>query len=46
MQLKKSRIILNSGVARNFKRGGGGAITSTIFFSVFFGKTDLKLIEK
>ena len=34
-----------SGVARNFKRGGGGII-STFFSSVFFGRTNLKLIEK
>ena len=33
-----------SGVARNFKRGGG--IISTFFQAYFFGRTNFKLIKK
>ena len=33
-----------SGVARNFKRGGG--IISTFFQAYFFGRTNLKSVKK
>ena len=53
LQERKSKtLILNiqntktSGVARNFKRGGGGIILTFLFKPSFFGTANLKQIEK
>ena len=43
---KQERSFSTSDVARNFKRGGGGGHDFHIFSRVFFGRTNLSLIEK